>query len=258
MLSWFKTAPKKAAADDSEETHATRVETPQTTYVPQPILAPAAEAAPAASETEPTPHDIALASVDARLQHLDDVAQRPNRRATLDTTSDGTSQFHSLPTESLAHTPRPSSTFIEHAYDPYSGNAVGVLTPVETDSDNTQDALWGHLANIRELQSEIAQMHVEMEKLGEKQDQATQEAARDFEEDFPTFGAETDAQKRGTDAQKRETERQEKEFNDLAMRFKERKDGIENIMKKVRLRPHVVMRMLSLMRAHSCTRFRRR
>ena len=75
--------------------------------------------------------------------------------------------------------------------------------------------MWAHLAGIRALQSEVAQMHVAMERLGEKQDR-DQAAAED---EFAPFA---------------EKERQEREFDGLAMRFKERREGIENIMKKAR------------------------
>ncbi|KZV93767.1 hypothetical protein EXIGLDRAFT_835471 [Exidia glandulosa HHB12029] len=228
MLSWLRSR-KKGPQDDSDGLQDPRTEPTYTLSDPEASVAQEAEPTSAAAQTEPTPHDIALASVDARLQQLDDITQRPNRRATLDTTSDGTSQFHSLPPDSLvADTPRPSSTFIEPTQDPYTGNHSGVISPVEQDA---QDPLWGHLAGIRELQSEIAQMHVAMEKLGERQESATQDAGRDFDDDFNTFMGGPRVSEAET--QKREAERQEREFNDLAVRFKERKQGIENIMNKL-------------------------
>lgn len=81
---------------------------------------------------------------------------------------------------SAAASPMPGSTTERDAvYDPFTGALSGVIIPqsssrglehVHTQGspqlDQAKDDLWTHLSRIRELQSEVAGMHVQMEGIG--------------------------------------------------------------------------------------------
>ncbi|GBE77777.1 hypothetical protein SCP_0106590 [Sparassis crispa] len=65
----------------------------------------------------------------------------------------------------------------EPIYDPFSGALLGVIVPHAPDSDGeradggaqfdqAKDELWTHLSRIRELQNEIAGLHLQMEGVG--------------------------------------------------------------------------------------------
>ncbi|EJD45793.1 hypothetical protein AURDEDRAFT_184691 [Auricularia subglabra TFB-10046 SS5] len=223
MLSWFR-SPKKPASNAANEAAATQNDAARTASEPDVSLAPEADAA-AASATEPTRHDLAIATLDAKLQQLDDSAYVSRRRPTLDTTSDGT-EFHSMPEDSVLPTPRPSSTAIEQAFDPFSGNPAGVLAPLDQSNEHSHDLIWANLANIRELQSEIARMHVDMEKMGETKRHGDDDEG-DAEDSFYA-GLLSDAEK-----QKREAQKRAAEFEAMADQFKKRKYAIEDIMTKL-------------------------
>lgn len=67
----------------------------------------------------------------------------------------------------------PTNGSPEPIYDPFSGTLAYIIppqTPNDAESshfEQTKDELWGQLGRIRELQSEIAGMHVQMEGVGQ-------------------------------------------------------------------------------------------
>ncbi|THH33563.1 hypothetical protein EUX98_g672 [Antrodiella citrinella] len=157
---------------------------------------------------------------------------------------------------SAATTPKPvPSSGIENVYDPYTGNIAGMLYPriaeptsafdpdaatsskkkdsLQVDAD--KDELWSHLARIRDLQGEIAGMHVRMEGVGsadggrggQKRPQGPGSRMR-----TDTIGAgdewvdaeqEANARKKAKDA----------EFTKLAESFEGRRAAIDGMMDKV-------------------------
>lgn len=122
-------------------------------------------------------------------------------------------------------------------YDPFTGALAGVMTsPVhdhegsqamsDADFDQTRDELWAHLARIRELQSEIAGMHLQMEGIGSSDARSARRAAgatRRPTEEWDDPGEAEERRKAARDA----------EFATLAENFRGRRVAIDGIMNKV-------------------------
>ncbi|KAH9846843.1 hypothetical protein C2E23DRAFT_907547 [Lenzites betulinus] len=145
----------------------------------------------------------------------------------------------------------PGTTTQEALFDPFSGALVGVMVPRKSDRDHerdaaaehfeqTRDELWARLASIRELQSTVASMHVQMEGTGLTDARNAKRAAGaagrvhsdtirvDDVEDWDTpdgraMDAAEDERKRARDA----------EFSDMAETFKGRRKAIDDIMGKL-------------------------
>ncbi|KAI0673398.1 hypothetical protein C8Q78DRAFT_1076416 [Trametes maxima] len=135
--------------------------------------------------------------------------------------------------------------------DPFSGLPVGVMVPRRSDREQSREAtaaasqqfehsreeLWSRLATIRELQSKVAGMHVQMEGTGLNDLRGAKRAAgvagrvhsdtihvgEDWDEPDGAAEAAEEQRKRARDA----------EFNDLAETFKGRRKAIEDIMGKL-------------------------
>ncbi|EPQ60344.1 hypothetical protein GLOTRDRAFT_124101 [Gloeophyllum trabeum ATCC 11539] len=134
----------------------------------------------------------------------------------------------------------------ETMYDPFTGAPLGTMhSPVNTaleDPEATRDQLWSHLSRIRELQSDIAAMHVTMEKIGQPdnkrhrkgKDERIATAAlrlRERESVWDTEGeGETEPE---LDSDKEKRKAKDEEFDRLADKFMGRKEAIDDIMKKV-------------------------
>ena len=97
----------------------------------------------------------------------------------------------------------------------------------DADFDHTRDELWAHLARIRELQSEIAGMHLQMEGIGSSDARSARRAAgatRRPTEEWDDPGEAEEQRKAARDA----------EFATLAETFRGRRVAIDGIMNKVR------------------------
>ncbi|CDO73482.1 hypothetical protein BN946_scf185013.g117 [Trametes cinnabarina] len=136
----------------------------------------------------------------------------------------------------------------EALYDPFSGALVGVMVPKKSNKDHEHDPLaaqfdqtreevWSRLASIRELQSAVASMHVQMEGTGTNDHRGTKRAAGvpgrvhsdtihvddDWDEPDGAADAGEEQRKRARDA----------EFNDLSETFRGRRKAIDDIMDKL-------------------------
>ncbi|KAI8980750.1 hypothetical protein BD414DRAFT_530254 [Trametes punicea] len=221
------------------------------------VPAPPPAAAPVTAALV-TPHDAVLAELQcppssSAAQRATSDMRRSAPKLSLSPSGGGGSQERSDRTpspspggpRSTASSPGPSQ---EALYDPFSGSLVGVVVPRKTDKDHERDSaasqfdqtreeLWSRLASIRELQSAVASMHVQMEGTGTNDHRgpkrATGAAGRvhsdtihvDDDWDEPDGAAEAaEAQrKRARDA----------EFNDLSETFKGRRKAIDDIMDKL-------------------------
>jgi hypothetical protein len=177
-----------------------------------------------------TPHDAVLAELHGRTPKFDvskqsaDTNQSPPEGA-----RDGTSQTG-------------SATSPEPVYDPFSGGLAYILSqsspPDQTGEvgtanfEQSKNELWSQLGRIRELQSEIAVMHVQMEGIGGGDGRMLKKAAHArtptdniLGEEWPDPAEEEEDKWRERDA----------EFANLAQAFEGRHASIDNIMDKVRV-----------------------
>ncbi|KAI0830575.1 hypothetical protein BC628DRAFT_1416115 [Trametes gibbosa] len=137
----------------------------------------------------------------------------------------------------------------EALYDPFSGSLVGVMVPRKSDREQerdaaaehfeqTRDELWTRLASIRELQSAVASMHVQMEGTGLNDMRNAKRAAGvagRVHSDTIHVDEDWDApDSRAMDAAEEERKRaRDAEFNDMAETFKGRRKAIDDIMGKL-------------------------
>jgi len=241
MLSWFR-SPKGKTGELDEPARAPAHATTDTARTPSeqddifddPITEdPELIQTPAVAGT---PHDVALAGVNARLQQIDELNRGRKRQATVDTVSDGTSQFHSMAGDSAVDTPRHSAAFAEPAYDPFTGKHTGAYAPIEIGFEQTNDLIWAQLASIRDQQTELALLHERMErKHGEEKPVAVDDTAELEEDFFQSQGSAADGSR-----QKQEARMREQQFSQLAQRFQERKRDIDMVMGKVCAAPTVI------------------
>ncbi|KZT75108.1 hypothetical protein DAEQUDRAFT_734572 [Daedalea quercina L-15889] len=126
-------------------------------------------------------------------------------------------------------------------YDPFTGALAGVMMSPphehehehegsqamsDADFDHTRDELWAGLARIRELQSEIAAMHLQMESIGSSDARSARRAAgatRRATEEWDDPGEAEEQRKAAGDA----------EFATLAETFRGRRAAIDGIMNKL-------------------------
>ncbi|KZT05851.1 uncharacterized protein LAESUDRAFT_701199 [Laetiporus sulphureus 93-53] len=200
-----------------------------------------------------TPHDAILAELVGPPQTLS--TQSEEEEATSPTLQAKSAQSVDAPP---AHTDQTASPFASNArsdtsspvpapntvYDPFSGVPIGATADTRSDQENEfqaksakfdhrKDELWSHLARIRELQSEIAGMHLQMEGIGSVESRGSKRTTagagrmatgtiRAPEEWEDTAGAE-EQQKTTRDA----------DFATLAETFQGRRDAIDGIMGKL-------------------------
>jgi hypothetical protein len=155
-----------------------------------------------------SPHDVIVEDLVGRLYEL-------KAAASGDDESDGVGGRP--PSDERTHM---NDELPKNIYDPYDGQSIGLLLP-RNDARSSETSLWTHLAQVRDLQSEIARMHAQMEGLGDSErgvgspEQATGEEPLNMEEEAKAV--------------------QTAEFSKLSERFNERKKAIEAIMLKVRI-----------------------
>ncbi|KAI0375265.1 hypothetical protein BV20DRAFT_985748 [Pilatotrama ljubarskyi] len=136
----------------------------------------------------------------------------------------------------------------EPLFDPFSGSLVGVMVPRKQDRDNERDAvasqfeqtreeLWARLASIRELQSAVASMHVQMEGSGVNDLRSAKRAAGvtgRVHSDTIHVGDNWDEPDGAAEAAEEQRKRaRDAEFSDLAETFKGRRKAIDDIMGKL-------------------------
>ncbi|KAI1793819.1 hypothetical protein LXA43DRAFT_1119974 [Ganoderma leucocontextum] len=153
---------------------------------------------------------------------------------------------------SRSATSTPGATH-EQLIDPFSGNVVGIMVPkkntaerdaIASQFDQRRDELWARFSSIRELQSEVASLHVQMEGIGLNDMRGGKRAAgvgaRMHADAIPVV-EEWDEPDGAADAVEEQRKRaRDAEFTNLAETFKGRREAIDAIMNKacVRLKLH--------------------
>jgi len=132
---------------------------------------------------------------------------------------------------------RPQSPGRTPLHDPFAGSLIGLSIQGDGDhapNDRTgfearKEDLWSHMGNIRDIQTQIANMHVTMENigLGHQADQLSVERVHS------TSASEGEKWEDAEDDEVREKDAREEEFTKLANKFQGRKEATENIMTKV-------------------------
>jgi hypothetical protein len=125
-------------------------------------------------------------------------------------------------------------------HDPFAGSLIGLS--VQDDGDDThndranfearKEDLWSHMANIREIQTQLANMHVAMENIGLGH-QADQFSVERMHSTVPSEGEKWEDAVEGEDDEAKEKDAREQEFTKLANKFHGRKEATENMMTKV-------------------------
>ncbi|KIJ46354.1 hypothetical protein M422DRAFT_29229 [Sphaerobolus stellatus SS14] len=155
------------------------------------------------SPATPNPHDAAIAEVEAKLSQAERLAS--------------TTSSNSSPTHDTQNAPIP-----EQLYDPATGAQRGAFEPTTyADNEKSHEEVWAHLAQMRELQSEIARMHMNMEGLGDGVGSINVEVDADIDVETVPTQEEEEAAKR------------QREFDKLPEKFKGRADNIEAMMAKL-------------------------
>ncbi|KAI0788674.1 hypothetical protein C8Q75DRAFT_769263 [Abortiporus biennis] len=178
-------------------------------------------------------------------------------------------QQQSQLTRSTATSPTPGSSSSsppesETIYDPFTGAPIGVLpsrsksekdpttiTERERDSigfEQAREDLWNHLSKIRKIQSEIADMHVEMEGIGQGESIVSGIGLRGGAKRPGGPGGRMHSDTIGggeewvnlEDAEKKRKEAMDNEFKSLAATFEGRRTAINGIMNKLDELSHAV------------------
>ncbi|KAH9837021.1 uncharacterized protein C8Q71DRAFT_907077 [Rhodofomes roseus] len=197
-----------------------------------------------------TPHDAVLSELLGQRESASQESAAPvdgpdSRQALPKISIDGTtSSFYrsertATPSQGagLRSTSASPNSAHEPIYDPFTGALAGFMTPPAQDHegsqamsgadfDHTRDELWVHLSRIRELQSEIAGMHLQMEGIGSSDARSARRAAgatRRATEEWDDPGEAEEQRKAARDA----------EFATLAETFKGRRAAIDGIMNKL-------------------------
>ncbi|EJD03784.1 uncharacterized protein FOMMEDRAFT_167107 [Fomitiporia mediterranea MF3/22] len=162
-----------------------------------------------------SPHDAVIDKIENELRELH-AAGDPH------VDSSGNPDSTSQPGE-LSQARTRTRALPENIYDPFDGQSIGLL--IHGEFEEKEDDLWTHLAQIRLLQSDIARMHAQMERLGENErfnnaGQATEDEATNVEEEAKAAKA--------------------AEFTKLSNRFNVRKEAIEAVMQKLETLSHSV------------------
>ncbi|TFK56737.1 hypothetical protein OE88DRAFT_1650173 [Heliocybe sulcata] len=238
--SWF-TAKSRREGDTGDSSN-DLLSPPRRPSVSQPDGEDLSRDAPAVLSN---PHDTILADLMGRSR---DTVSPPNANAGAQQGSpiqhgqqeQGSSGVTSAMT---APVPVPAS---ETLYDPFTGAPLGTIHAPESaageDPEATRDQLWSHLSQIRELQSDIAAMHVTMEKIGQPDRKRNRKGKaerivtaalrlRERESVWDTEG-EGDTVP-GIDTDKTGKKARDQDFDKLADRFAGRKEAINEIMNKL-------------------------
>lgn len=141
---------------------------------------------------------------------------------------------------------RPRSPSRTPLHDPFAGSLIGLS--VQDDGDQTQndrpqsearkEDLWSYMTNVRDIQTQIANMHVAMENIG----LGHQTVRVSVEREHSTTASEGEKWEdavEGEDDEVKEKQAREQEFRKLADKFHGRKEATENIMTKARERSSV-------------------
>ena len=125
-------------------------------------------------------------------------------------------------------------------HDPFAGSLIGLSVQDDgdhaqngsTNSEGRKEDLWSHMANVRDIQTQIANMHVAMENigLGHQADQLSVERAHSA---GTSEGDKWEDAVEGEDDEVKEKDAREQEFAKLGNKFHGRKEATENIMTKV-------------------------
>ncbi|KAH9951042.1 hypothetical protein B0H21DRAFT_685694 [Amylocystis lapponica] len=191
-----------------------------------------------------TPHDAVLAEIYGRPSTLSPLktdvgshAQGPrilSSAGSLDRTVSPSFAGLQSAASSPDHSPEP-------VYDPFTGGLAGVIVPPRPERDRepsnapldqVKDELWAHLARIRELQSEIAGMHVQMEGIGLGEVRGTKRAAGVGRVHSDTIHATEEWEDPDAAAEHGKAAR-DAEFTQLTESFKTRRTAIDGIMDKL-------------------------
>ena len=154
------------------------------------------------------------------------------------------------PTPGPARTRTPIRLPQQELRDPFTGALLGTLVPQpeegERDVDiNAKEAeLWAHHAKIMELQSELAQMHLEMETLGAKSDEARRKSSKGPSNRWGQSEGDGGEEDVGVDDEAKAKKAKEQEFESLPGKFTGREAAIDKIMGKV-CASHVSSKVLS-------------
>jgi len=175
-----------------------------------------------------TPHDVVLAELFSHRQgpsaDRPDVPEVPSGKNEVET----------------GH--RPQSPGRTPLHDPFAGSLIGLSIEGEGDhgqNDRTEfeakkEDLWSHVGNIRDIQTQIANMHVAMENIGLGH-QADQLSVERVHSTTASEGEKWEEAGEGEDEEVKEKDAREQEFTKLATKFHGRKEATENIMTKVRI-----------------------
>ena len=162
-----------------------------------------------------SPHDALVVEIDGKLKDLELTQRLPSSKSSLGGEADkNEKRDYDTSAQQREASASVRARVPENIYDPLSGQSIGLLAP--GDFNQVETEIWDHLARIRELQSEIATMHSQMEGLGTRDQLHTAEPSVDDD---------------GTNA---EDARKGAEFVKLSDRFAGRKDAIDAIMSKVK------------------------
>jgi len=123
-------------------------------------------------------------------------------------------------------------------HDPFAGSLIGLSIQDDGDHARTnpearKEDLWSHMANVRDIQTQIANMHVTMENIGLGHQADHRLSVERVHSTVPSEGEKWEDAVEGEDAEAKEKDAREQEFTKLANKFHGRKEATENIMTKV-------------------------
>jgi hypothetical protein len=265
MLSWFtRNTSKPSKQQAPSRSHASEQQQPRTEAAPSAIPAgkPSSQepthttvAPPAVTDAPPppvattltseqprkaaftaalnTPHDDVLAELQGHPPGQDLSARTD---ATPSTSALGMQSIDTLPvavSDAPGSIATSTSPLPESFYDPFTGVAVGLLSPISSAKNNSSEELWAHLTRIRSLQADVARLHLTMEGIGLGGDSVTPHmrstappaVGERLEDDENSDGGDGG----GVEAEKRRA----REFERSEQGFDRRKEEIEQIMAKV-------------------------
>lgn len=263
MLSWFTRNSSKPSKPPPSEQQQPRTEvapslTPKeksssqepTTHLTAGIT-PAAATAPTSEQPQKsvftaalnTPHDAVLAELHGHPTGHDPSAHTD--AATPSTSALGMQSIDTLP-PAASDTPGSIATSTspppELLHDPFTGMALGMLSPISSTKNNSSSSeeLWAHISRIRSLQADVARLHLTMEGIGlgdpdtsllrSTTPRPVGERLEDDENiDGDRSGGDGDGDGGGAEAERRRA----REFERSEQRFDRRKEEIGQIMSKV-------------------------
>jgi len=125
-------------------------------------------------------------------------------------------------------------------HDPFAGSLIGLSIQEDgghaqndrTNPEAKKEDLWSHMANVRDIQTQIANMHVAMENIGLGH-QADQISVERMHSAGVSEGEKWEDAVEGEDDEVKEKDAREQEFAKMANKFHGRKEATENIMAKV-------------------------